>query len=216
MKFKIQHLAVILIAVILASCSSAQSKVAQSKSKEKDKKNAIKPYSKVVTKKAKTDEGLFTVHKIDDKYLYEIPDTLFGREMLMVTRIAKTANGLGFGGGKQNTSVLRWEVKDKKVLLRVVSHQIFAADSLPISEAVKNSNFEPVLFAFDIKAYHKDSISGNRNTVIDATDLFNTDVKPLGLPQRSRKDIKVTKLDVKRSYIAVSYTHLTLPTIHLV
>ncbi len=201
MKFKIQHLAVILIAVILASCSSAQSKVAQSKSKEKDKKNAIKPYSKVVTKKAKTDEGLFTVHKIDDKYLYEIPDTLFGREMLMVTRIAKTANGLGFGGGKQNTSVLRWEVKDKKVLLRVVSHQIFAADSLPISEAVKNSNFEPVLFAFDIKAYHKDSISGNRNTVIDATDLFNTDVKPLGLPQRSRKDIKVTKLDVKRSYI---------------
>ncbi len=193
-----------ILAVTIASCSASQSKVASkapSKSKEKDKKNAIKPYDKVITKDAKTDEGLFTVHKLDDSYYYEIPDSLFGREMLMVTRIAKTANGLGFGGGKQNTSVLRWDVKDKKVLLRVVSHQIFAADSLPISEAVKNSNFEPVLFAFDIKAYHKDSVSGNRNTVIDATDLFESDVKPLGLPQRRRKSLKVTKLDGKRSYI---------------
>lgn len=205
MKYKFTYLISLLLALTLASCASSQSKVKEkataSKSKDKDKKNAIKPYNKVITKDAKTDQGLFAVHKIDDKYFYEIPDSLFGREMLMVTRIAKTATGLGFGGGKQNTSVLRWEVKDKKVLVRVVSHQIFAADSLPISEAVKNSNFEPVLFAFDIKAYHKDTISGNRNTVIDASDLFKTDVKPLGLPQRRRKDLKVTKLDAKRSYI---------------
>ena len=203
MKKKLSYVIAAFLAVTIASCSASQSKVASkpNASKEKDKKNAIKPYSKVITKDAKTDEGLFTVHKLDEKYFYEIPDSLFGREMLMVTRIAKTANGLGFGGGKQNTSVLRWEVKDKKVLLRVVSHQVFAADSLPISEAVKNSNFEPVLYAFDIKAYHKDSVSGNRNTVIDATNLFATDVKPLGLPQRRRKSLKVTKLDAKRSYV---------------
>lgn len=205
MKRTIRFLLGALLAITIVSCGASQSKVADkataSKSKPKEKKNAIKPYGKVITKEAKTDEGLFTVHKLDDNYFYEIPDSLFGREMLMVTRIAKTANGLGFGGGKQNTSVLRWEVKDKKVLLRVVSHQVFAADSLPISEAVKNSNFEPILFAFDIKAYHKDTVSGNRNTVIDATDLFTTDVKPLGLPQRRRKSMKVTKLDAKRSYI---------------
>jgi len=98
----------------------------------KPKKGAILPYSKVITKKAKTDEGLFKVHSLDDKYFYEIPDSLLGREMLMVTRIAKTASGIGFGGGKQNTQVLRWEKKGKKVLLRVVSHQIVAADSLPV------------------------------------------------------------------------------------
>ena len=205
MKLKITPLAILLLTFTLASCGGAQSKVADkaktAKSPDKDKKGGIKPYSKVVTKEAKTDEGLFTVHKVDDKYLYEIPDSLFGKEMLMVTRIAKTANGLGFGGGKQNTSVLRWEVKDKKVLLRVVSHEIFAADSLPISEAVKNSNFEPVLYAFDIKAYHKDTLANSRNTVIDATPLFNTDVKPLGLPQSRRKSMKVSKLDAKRSYI---------------
>lgn len=169
--------------------------------KKAPKKNAIKPYDKVITKDAKSDEGLFAVHKLDGKYYYEIPDSLFGKEMLMVTRIAKTANGLGFGGGKQNTSVLRWEVKDKKVLLRVVSHQVYAADSLPVSEAVKNSNFEPVLYAFDIKAYHKDTVSKSRNTVIDATELFTKDVKPLGLPQFRRTGFKVTRLDEKRSYI---------------
>ena len=205
MKRKLSYVMATLFAITIASCSTSQSKVASkasaSKSKDKDSKNSIKPYGKVITKDAKTDEGLFTVHKLDDKYFYEIPDSLMGREMLMVTRIAKTAGGLGFGGGKQNTSVLRWEVKDKKVLLRVVSHQVYAADSLPISEAVKNSNFEPVLYAFDIKAYHKDSVSGSRNTVIDATGLFESDVKPLGLPQRSRKGLKVTKLDTKLSYL---------------
>ncbi|WP_035335683.1 zinc-dependent metalloprotease [Dokdonia sp. PRO95] len=205
MNKKLSYVVATLFAITIASCSTSQSKVASkasaSKSKPKDSKNAIKPYGKVITKDAKTDEGLFTVHKLDDKYFYEIPDSLMGREMLMVTRIAKTAGGLGFGGGKQNTSVLRWEVKDKKVLLRVVSHQVYAADSLPISEAVKNSNFEPVLYAFDVKAYKKDSASGNKNIVIDASPLFETDVKPLGLPQRRRKGLKVTKLDGKRSYI---------------
>ena len=45
--------------------------------KKKPGKNDIKPYSKVITKDAKTDKGLFDVHKIDEKYFYEIPDSLF-------------------------------------------------------------------------------------------------------------------------------------------
>ncbi len=141
------------------------------------KKNGIKPYGKVITKDAETDEGLFHVHKVEDKTYYEIPDSLFGREMLMVSRIAKTASGIGFGGGKINTQVLRWERKPKKVLLRVVSHDIVAADSLPVHEAVVNSNFEPVLFAFDIEAVRNDSV--NASTVIQIDDLFTKDVRAL-------------------------------------
>ena len=56
----------------------------------KPKKGDIQPYEKVITKDAKSDEGLFTVHKIDDSFFYEIPDSLFNKEMLMVTRISKT------------------------------------------------------------------------------------------------------------------------------
>ncbi|MGY8949168.1 MAG: zinc-dependent metalloprotease [Flavobacteriales bacterium] len=166
---------------------------------KKESKEAKKPksYEDIITKDAVTDHGLFDVHKVKDKYYYEINDSLLGREMLMVTRIAKTASGIGFGGGKQNTQVLRWHKKDQNILLRVVSHTVVANDSLPVSEAVLNSNFEPVLYSFKIATESKDSTS----VVIDVTKLFTDDVKPLGFPQSRRKSYKISSLDSKRSFI---------------
>ena len=196
-----------LISIILIfsfNNTSAQSKKGKKKNKEtnesvkKDnKKETIQPYEKVIKKSAISDEGLFKVHKVDDNQYYEIPDSLFGREMLMVTRISKTASGIGFGGGKQNTQVLRWEKKNKKVLLRVVSHQIVASDSLPIYEAVVNSNFEPILYSFDVKAIGKDSNS----TVIQVNKFFEDDVKAIGYPAKRRKAYKITGIDKTRCYI---------------
>jgi hypothetical protein len=176
---------------------SAAAALAAQKPDPKPKKGDIQLYADVITKDAKSDEGLFTVHKIDENFFYEIPDNLFDKEMLMVTRISKTASGVGFGGGKQNTQVLRWQKKDKKVILRVVSYEVFAADSLPVHEAVVNSNFEPVLYTFPIKAFSVDSTA----TVIEVTDLFNKDVKALGLTSRSRKRYKVTRLESEKSFI---------------
>ena len=173
------------------------SEIQKPKPKPKPKKGAILPYDKVVTKEMKTDEGLFKVHSLEDTFLFEVPDSLLNREMLMVTRIAKTANGIGFGGGKTNTQVLRWERKKKKILLRIVSHSVVADTILPVHEAVVNSNFEPVLFSFPIKAFNKDTTA----VVIDATSLFSTDVKPLGFPQFYRKRYGVTRIDKSRSYI---------------
>jgi hypothetical protein len=169
------------------------------KEAEKPKKDKIQPYDKVITKEAITDAGLFDVHVVDDKYYYEIPDSLFNRELLMVTRISKTASKIGFGGGRINTQVLRWEKKDKKVLLRVVSHDVVAADSLPVHEAVVNSNFEPVLYAFEIKALKKDSL--NPATVIEVDDIFTKDTKAFGMPESYRKRYKVSRLDDDRSFI---------------
>ena len=179
---------------------------------KKENKNGMKPYEKVITKKAISDTGLFDVHKVDEDYFYEIPDSLFGKEMLMVTRIAKTASGIGFGGGKQNTQVLRWEKDAKKVLLRVVSHQVVAADSLPIHEAVVNSNFEPILYRFDIKAIGKDSIS----TVIQVNKFFESDVKAIGFPQSRRKTYKISSLDNSRSFINTLKSYpLNIETRHI-
>ncbi|WP_282149123.1 zinc-dependent metalloprotease [Algibacter lectus] len=204
---KTTKLLLLSLTTIILSCNSAKKtaeadaarKVMLAKKAKADKlkKQQIQPYSKIVTKDAKTDIGLFKIHTIDDKYLYEIPDSLFDREMLMVTRIAKTASGLGFGGGKENTQVLRWQVKDKKVLLRVVSNNVVADKSLPIHEAVVNSNFEPILYAFPIKAFSKDSTA----TVIDVTDLYKKDVNSLGLSVRNKKNYKVSRLDESKSYI---------------
>ncbi len=199
-------LLIVLFVFFTTTNTQAQKKSKKKKSKDaveapaekpKPKKDAILAYDKVITKEAKTDDGLFKVHEIDEKYFYEIPDSLLEREMLMVTRISKTATGIGFGGGKQNTEVLRWQKHGNKILLRVVSHDIVAADSLPVHEAVVNSNFEPVLYAFPIKAFSKDSTA----TVIDVTDLFSKDISALGFPDRRRKQYKITRLDDSRSYI---------------
>ena len=86
---------------------------------------------------------------------------------------------------------------DQNILLRVVSHTVVANDSLPVSEAVLNSNFEPVLYSFKIATESKDSTS----VVIDVTKLFTDDVKPLGFPQSRRKSYKISSLDSKRSFI---------------
>lgn len=184
------------------------------KKKKKDSKNAPaaaapaparpappkagpKPYAEVITDKAKSKDGLFKVHELDGKYFYEIPDTLIGREMLIVTTIAKTADGIGYGGERTNTLLVRWDQNGDNVLLKVVSYSNTAADSLPIFTAVKSSNLEPILQKFDIKSKATDK----NGVVIEVTDLFSKDVQAIGLPKSNRTEYKVTRLDNERSYI---------------
>ena len=171
------------------------------KKSKPDAKAKVKSFASIVSE-AKKDEGLFNVYFKDDKYYYEIPDSLLGRDMLMVTRISKMAVSIPLSRHKMNEQVLRWQKNNKDILLREASFVNFASDSLPIKTAVINSNFEPIIFKFKIEA-RNDSLN---SSLIDVTSLFNTDVKSLGYPQRSRKSNKLTSMDT------VSYTHLTLPT----
>ena len=168
----------------------------EKKSSKSDSKTKAKSFATIVSK-AKKDEGLFNVYLKDDKYYYEIPDSLLGRDMLMVTRISKMAVSIPLSRHKMNEQVLRWEKKNKDILLREASFVNFASDSLPIKTAVVNSNFEPIIFKFKIEA-RNDSLN---SSLIDVTSLFNTDVKSLGYPQRSRKSNKLTSMDTKLSYI---------------
>ena len=205
----LKYAAVVLMFLFFASSSMTAQRRKNKKSETKpvetpapaekkdEKKEGIQPYEKVITAKAKTDKGLFSVHKLDDKFFYEIPDSLLGREMLMVTRIAKTADKIGYGGEHLNNDVLRWERMDKKILLRVVSYNNVANDSLPVAISVRNSNFEPIVQTFDIKAISKDSTG----VVIEVTSLFTKDVPVLGFDDASRKLYKITSLDESRSFI---------------
>ena len=166
------------------------------KKSKPDSKTKTKSFASIVSEATK-DEGLFNVYKKEEKYYFEIPDSLIGREMLMVTRVAKMSVSIPLTQHKLNEQVLRWDKKGKNFLLRENSYVNFANDSLPISEAVVNSNFEPILFKFKIEASN-DSLN---TSLIDVTSLFNSDVKPLGYPQRSRKSRKISSLDTKLSYI---------------
>ena len=181
----------LLILFLTTTILSAQKK------EETDEKKSKKTYSEIIDDSFKTDNGLFKVHKKDQIFYYEIPRELLDQEMLMVTRIAKTSNGIGYGGQKINSQVLRWQLKKDMILLRVVSYENIANDSLPIYESVRNSNFEPILSSFEIKTVNPEDSS----IVIDVSSLFSTDIKALGFPQYRRKSLKITSLDKKRSFI---------------
>ncbi|MBO3098004.1 zinc-dependent metalloprotease [Gelidibacter pelagius] len=169
---------------------------------EKKKDEAIKPYDKVITKDAITDDGLFKIHKIKDKYFFEIQDSLLNKDMLLVSRMSKLPSNLGGGymnaGSKANEQLITWERFQDKILIKVKSYNAVANDSLPINISVKANNYEPVLFAFDIAAFSKDSSA----VVIDVTKFYTSDVKAIsGLSSRLRETYKVRNLDDSRSFI---------------
>ena len=67
----------------------------------------IRPYDRVITKDAKSDDGVFTVHRIKDRIYYEIPKDRLGREFLWVSQIAKTTLGAGYGGQAAGNRVVK-------------------------------------------------------------------------------------------------------------
>src|SRR6185436_16996686 len=101
---------------------------------------AIRPYDRVITKKAKSDEGLFTVHRIGDRLYYEIPTAQLGKEFLWVTQIARTTVGAGQGGQTIGSRVVKWERRGNRVLLRSISYDIVADRQQPIAQAVDAAN----------------------------------------------------------------------------
>jgi len=177
-------------------------KTTQVAAKSKEKKKNSSKYTDFVTSKTKTDEGLFKVHKTANKFIYEIPKTFLGKEMILVTRIKDIPADLGGGyvnaGSKINTQVVLWEAFQDKILLKVKSYNAVANDSLPIYKSVKANNLEPIIYAFDIKSQNTDSTA----VLIDVTKFFSTDIKAItGLPARFRKTYKVKRLDASRSFI---------------
>src|SRR5690606_18471867 len=117
-----------------------------------------------------SDSGAFTVHKVADKWFYEIPDSMLEREFIIVSRIARTAGGLGYGGESNSTNVVRFQRIGDKVYARHVSFGTVADTTKPIALAVRNSHFEPIIHAFDVAAYGADS-----SVVIDIGPFYTTD-----------------------------------------
>ena len=98
------------LCVLMTLSLNAQRADTASAKKEGPAKAGPKPYSDVITKKAISQKGVFTVHFQDDKYLFEIPDSLLGRELLAVTRFTKVAGGARkYGGEEVNEQSLLFE-----------------------------------------------------------------------------------------------------------
>ena len=202
------RLLIFLFALLLAPsfCLNAQeeSKEApESKEEAKDSKKSPKDkgYADFITEKAVTDSGLFIVHKVDEKYYFELPLGLMEKEILVTSRISGYVKNLSFGGAGMRSrpqQVIRWQAKDKRILLRSVSYNSVASEDKPIYESVRNNNFEPIIMSFERLAFNKDSSAA----LIDISPLFSTDVAMIGpLSDGQRRQFGIKSLDGKRSFI---------------
>lgn len=180
----------------------AAGSAARDTSKTKPK---IKAFKDLITDKAKADSGLFTIYTQGDTTFFAIPVALYNRDMLLVTRIARTATNIGYGGEEVNEGVVRWSRQGDKVLLRWVSYLNVADDSLPIAKAVEAANFEPIIAALPIVGYNPDTTA----VIVDVSKAYTADVPLFGLDRGRRETFGVRRLDDNRSYLASarSYPH---------
>ena len=151
-----------------------------------------RPYERVITKEAKSDEGVFTIHAIKEKIYYEIPKSELQKEFLWVSQIAKTTLGAGYGGQAAGNRVVKWERKGNRILLRNVAYDVVADPKLPVSRAVQAANNDTIIMAFNIEAFGKDE-----SAVIDVSRLFTTEVTEFS----ARTRLRARGFDASRSFI---------------
>ena len=164
-----------------------------------------KPFADVISDSTATDDGLLTVYRSEGglRLMVAVPDSVLGREMLLVSRVSRTAEGVGYGGEEVNERAVRWERPlgpdgrpGNYVLLRAMRYASVAADSLPIYRAVQDAQFAPLLARLPVAA-----VRGDGAAVVDLTDLVAGDTPAFGLPPEMREQYKVRKLDAARSYV---------------
>ena len=164
-----------------------------------------KAYSDVITGKAITKRGLFTVHKVDEKWYFEIPDSLLNKEILATTRYTKTPAGSNaYGGELTNQQTLSFEKgPNNNIFLRVITIISVADSTNQIYKAVTNSNENPIAAVFDIKAFGRDTINkkDSVSVVIDVTDFFRGDNQIVSVSPWNKRAYNLSGLISDRSYI---------------
>ncbi len=165
-------------------------------------KEGPKPYKDVITDKAVTQKGLFIVHRVDDKYFFELPDSVMNREIMAVTRFIRVPaikGGRGtYGGELTNQQTIAFEKgPNNNIFMRVITLVNVADTSNAIYKAVTNSNLNAIAAAFPVAAYTKDSSS----VVIDVTDFFKGDNQVVSISAGAKKTFNLSALAQDRSYI---------------
>lgn len=173
-KFHILSLTTLLL---LGATTHAEAKIFERKKKKaqtevkaapaKQNINGLKPYAQVITPKAKSSFGFLTVHKVDNNYFFEIPDSMLNRDILIVNRISKAPTSrqksrVGYPGDILGSKVIRFENKDnKRILVREYSYRERSENKDGMFQSVRNSNTQPIVANFGIETIKKDSLTKN-------------------------------------------------------
>jgi hypothetical protein len=131
---------------------------------------------------------MFKVHRIGARLLFEIPRDQLNKDQLLVTEIAKTVLGSGYGGQAVSNRVYRWERRDNRVYMRGISYEAIADTTTPEYRAVQAANVNPIVGVFNVESYGPDS-----SMVIDVTRSFTQPPTELGPGGRIPGTIDATR-----------------------
>ena len=205
----------ILFIISAASLAQGQVKPATVPAADTTKKTSVlmmapgarmqpKPYDQVITKKAITRKGMITTHRLEDKFFFEIADTTLGRDILVVSRIAKSGAEVraaqGYAGDQIGSAVIRFEKgPNNRIFMRKISYKTYGPDSTAsMYRSLMNSNIQGIAAAFNVAAFTPDK----KGSVIDITDYVNgdNDIFYFGSPM-VKTSLKLGGLQPDRSYI---------------
>jgi hypothetical protein len=130
-----------------------------------------RPYNRVITAEARSQDGYFKTHQVGDRIYFEIPRSAFGRDMMVAIRTAAGGTASGFFGGGTTRYVV-WQRENNRVLLREQSYDIDAHPDSAIAWAVGAMRAGPILASFNVETWGPDSAA-----VVDATRLFTSNVQ---------------------------------------
>lgn len=135
-------------------------------------KSDFKPYAEIITKEFVSQNGVFKVHRNEDKdrILWEIPSNLLGRELLWQTEISELPQGGGYPGLGMGTRVVKFERRKNKLFMRDVRHGMRTSDKGALGDGVQATNVNPIIRAFEIQTE-----GDGKSAVIDVTTLFMSD-----------------------------------------
>lgn len=211
-KFHILSLTTLLL---LGATTHAEAKIFERKKKKaqtevkaapvKQNINGLKPYTQVITPKAKSSFGFLTVHKVDNNYFFEIPDSMLNRDILIVNRISKAPTSrqksrVGYPGDILGSKVIRFENKDnKRILVREYSYRERSENKDGMFQSVRNSNTQPIVANFGIETIKKDSLT--RNYVINVSVFLQKENPLFSFDADSKEYIGLLNMVSEGTYI---------------
>ena len=161
---------IFLLACTLAAAAPqlAARPAADKKEEKKDTTAAVKktPYEKLLGAGTQTVNGMITVHIKKGKTYFEIPDSLYGREIVMGATVKSISdNGAGLVGSKNDLQLISFAREGGKVQVRERNVEYVSDD-----QVLYKSTPGAILASFDVKASAPDS-----SAVIDVTDYLLAD-----------------------------------------
>ena len=156
-------------------------------------------YQKIIKKGGTVTDGLFRVRHIEDKYYFEVPDSMLGRYILCVTRCTAVPQNFGQSPGEEIThSTIYFEKRDtSQIMIRqyVLSHLADNGDN--ISRTLEQSTVDPIVQAFKVIGQNEEKDA----SLIEVTSLFNSDNNLMSFSNTDKTTLKVGGLMKDRTFI---------------